>query len=369
MTPPPRRTYIDVLRGIAVLVMIEAHVIDSWTREPDRHLHWFRQSMVLGGFAAPLFLFMAGIGVAMSAGSKARRLGDEHEAARMVRNRGLQIFGLAFLFRLQSLVLSHGEAWTLLKVDILNIMGLAIAGSALLWARLRGTRARATAFAALTAAIVLSTPLVRSLSWLAPLPDAVEAYIRPVPGLTHFAIFPWAAFVTAGVLVGLVLDGARTPAEDRTANLALGAAGVALALVARWSSFLPPLDPRSAFWTTSASFFFIRLGLMLAALPVAYLWGRRPGAGKRWSPLQLLGRSSLFVYWIHVEMVYGLVSLPLHGAFSLQGAWIALGVFCLFMLACAAAKERLSNWWKGGTASSLDVRAHKPYKSAGLEAH
>ena len=27
-----RRTYLDVLRGLAVLMMIEAHVIDSWTR-------------------------------------------------------------------------------------------------------------------------------------------------------------------------------------------------------------------------------------------------------------------------------------------------------------------------------------------------
>ena len=70
MKPPAaRRAYLDVLRGIAVLVMIEAHVIDSWTRDADRQLHYFRQSMVLGGFAAPLFLFMAGIAVAMSIGS------------------------------------------------------------------------------------------------------------------------------------------------------------------------------------------------------------------------------------------------------------------------------------------------------------
>jgi len=38
--PAARRAYLDVLRGIAVLVMIEAHVIDSWTRDADRHLHY-----------------------------------------------------------------------------------------------------------------------------------------------------------------------------------------------------------------------------------------------------------------------------------------------------------------------------------------
>ena len=63
---------------------------------------------------------------------------------------------------------------------------------------------------------------------------------------------------------------------------------------------------------------------MIAAIGLAYLWEQRPTAGRRWSPLQLLGRSSLFIYWIHVELVYGMISHPLHGAFSLRGAWIGL---------------------------------------------
>jgi predicted signal transduction protein with EAL and GGDEF domain len=46
-------------------------------------------------------------------------------------------------------------------------------------------------------------------------------------------------------------------------------------------------------------------------------------------------------------MVYGLVSLPLHHAFSLAGAWLALAAFTLFILACVVAKDRLVNWWKG----------------------
>ena len=344
--PASRRTYLDVLRGIAVLVMMEAHVIDSWTREPDRHQHYFRQSMVLGGFAAPLFLFVAGIGVAMSASSKARRLGDERAAARMVRNRGLQIFGLAFLFRLQSVVLSNGEAWTLLKVDILNIMGLAIAACALLWRAASSARARLVLFSAATASIVLASPAIRAMDWLSGLPDPIEGYIRPIPGLTNFSLLPWAAFVTAGVVIGILLDQARTRESDRRVNLWLGAAGALLAFAAWRASFQPPLDPRSAFWTTSASFFFIRLGLMTTCLTAAYVWELRPWA-HRWSPVQLLGRSSLFVYWIHVEMVYGLVSLPLHHAFSLTGAWVALGIFSVFILACVIAKNRLVNRWRG----------------------
>ena len=54
---PSRRGYLDWIRGIAVLIMIEAHVVDSWTSAPDRFSRAFASAMILGGFGAPLFLF------------------------------------------------------------------------------------------------------------------------------------------------------------------------------------------------------------------------------------------------------------------------------------------------------------------------
>ena len=75
----------------------------------------------------------------------------------------------------------------------------------------------------------------------------------------------------------------------------------------------------------------------------------------------MLGRSSLFIYWIHVEMVYGLISLPLPGAFTLAGAWAALGVFCLLMLAAAAAKDRMAGKFnRGSSLRNQLTRAAQP---------
>jgi uncharacterized membrane protein len=356
-----RRTYLDVLRGVAVLVMIEAHVIDSWTRAADRQTHGFRQSLVLGGFGAPLFLFLAGIAVAMSAGSKARRLGDDSAAMRAVQKRGVQIFLLAFLFRFQSFVLSHGKAWTLLKVDILNVMGLSIVAAATIWGAARTPRARLVAFAIATAVFVWFAPAIRGIDALAVLPDPLEGYLRPIPGLTNFTLFPWTAFVMAGACAGVLLDATREATVDRRVNLGFAAAGVLMAFLAWRCSFLAPLDPRSRFWTTSASFFFIRLGLMVAGLGAAYLWEQRPTAGRRWSPLQVLGRSSLFIYWIHVELVYGLISNPFHGAFPLAGAWAALAVFWVLMIAVAVAKDWTTGKFNKGSSLRTNLsRAVQP---------
>src|SRR3954468_17543318 len=236
--------------------MIEAHVIDSWTRAADRRSRAFGQSLILGGFGAPLFLFLAGVAVVMSAGSKARRTGDTRGAARAVQKRGLQIFLLAFVFRFQSFVLSHGHAWTLLKIDILNVMGLSIVGAAAVWGLGRTPRARLAAFAVATAAFVWFAPAVRGLPALAVLPDPLQGYLRPIPGLTNFTLFPWVAFVMAGAFSGVLFDRARVPAVERRLNLLLLAGGLAVACAAWRASFLAPLDSRSSFWTTSASFFF-----------------------------------------------------------------------------------------------------------------
>jgi hypothetical protein len=42
---------------------------------------------------------------------------------------------------------------------------------------------------------------------------------------------------------------------------------------------------------------------------------------------------------------------------TLRQAWAALGLFCLFMLVCAAVKDRVANWWKGG-GWAVAIRGH-----------
>lgn len=342
--PAGRRTYLDVLRGVAVLVMMEAHIVDSWTHVSARATKAFGESLILGGFGAPLFLFLAGIAVPLSAGSKSRRLGDEAAAARLVEKRGFQIFLLAFLFRLQAVVISRSPLWTLLKVDILNVMGPAIAGAAYLWGRFRSSQARITAFVVATAAIALSTPVVRGMTWLAPLPPFIQGYVRPVPGWTNFTFFPWAAFVTGGAIIGTLLDGTTNPWAERTMNVRFAIWGGAIAGGAYAASFLPSPYAQSSFWTSSPCFFFLRGGIMTIAVAAAFAWEQRPFAGRRWSPLRLLGRSSLFVYWIHVEMVYGVMSTPLHHALTLTESWIGLGLFTGLMVGCALLKDRVKEW-------------------------
>ncbi|HET9469287.1 MAG TPA: hypothetical protein VFO48_12770, partial [Vicinamibacterales bacterium] len=81
-------------------------------------------------------------------------------------------------------------------------------------------------------------------------------------------------------------------------------------------------------------------------LPLAYLWEHLPFRRKlsAWSPLEDMGRASLFVYWIHVEMVYGFFSRPIRRSLSLEGALVAYVLFTLFLLGLV----RLKTWIVAG---------------------
>src|SRR5688500_2634348 len=226
--------------------MIEGHALDSWTRVADRGRDGYQWAIMVAGFGAPIFLLLAGVALTLAAGGRRGRGIAASQIASAALRRGLWIFGLAFLFRLQSWIISGGEfPRSLLKVDILNIMGVSMVFAALLWYLGRRDAGRAALFAAATLAAALLTPLIRATPSLTPLPDPIEWYLRP-GGASTFTLFPWAGFLTAGAMVGVWL--ARTDAHrERRLNLTLAAIGLVIAAASYGASFLPPLFQGSTF--------------------------------------------------------------------------------------------------------------------------
>ena len=332
-----------------MIVMVMAHVTDAWTRETDRHGFPYMVTVFVAGLAAPLFLFLAGLSLSMAASMRAASIGHV-DAARLALTRGAQVLALAFLFRLQSQVLGWGAFSNFLKVDILNIMGLAMMAAALLWRASESRAVRVGLFAVATIVVTMGTPLIREAGRLAILPDAIEAYLRPLPGRTNFALFPWAGFLLAGGIAGELIAAARTRSQEirwQWSLLAGGLAGIGLGYAA---SFQPSIYPVANFWTSSPTFFFIRLGICTAMVPISRGVDWFHHGLPRWiggylsvPPGQVtatLGRSSLFVYWIHVEMVYGVLGRPFRRSLPLGASLIATVLLCGLLYAIVRWKDR-----------------------------
>jgi uncharacterized membrane protein len=359
--PCPRRLYIDWARAVAVLVMIEAHTLDAWTRAADRRTAAFRDATILGGFAAPLFLWLAGVSLVFSAASVARRTGSRRAGAAAICRRGLEIFLLAFLFRLQGLIITPGaDLVALFRVDILNIMGPAIVAAGVVWGLAtlasprRTTSTLVLSYAAVAAAVAMLTPIVRASALVDRLPMWLQWYIRPAGDMTMFTAFPWAGFVFAGGAAGALLAAARDQLAERRASTAegrpehaerrvqiwLAAVGGALIATGFYTATLPSIYARSSFWTSSPTWFAIRAGIMMVALASFYALGQMcEYAGIELRPLERFGRSSLFVYWIHVELVYGYPAWSLSWRLPLWGTLVAYVIFCVLMYSAVVLRD------------------------------
>ena len=339
---PTRRPYIDWLRGLAVLFMIEWHVVDAWMSDADRTGPAFTALAFFGGWAAPLFLFLAGVAIPFAAASHQRKGRSMREAAWAVQKRGWQVVLIAHLFRLQSFIFNPWARWdSIFKPDILNILGLGLVGAAWCWGRSADAVRRALWLLVPAAIIVIITPLVRAWWWPTMLYPRLEAYLRPNGGWGQFAIFPWMGFVFVGACVGAWIAASRTSEEEPRFHARLALAGLAVMAAGLVGMYLPSPFELSSFWTTSLSYFLIRAGAMTMLHGVAWWWRAR-SAAHRWSPVILFGQTSLFVYWVHVELAYGMLSAPIKKSLTLPELAVAYALFTLLMLGAAA-------WWRKRT--------------------
>ena len=356
-----RLAYIDWMRGLACVVMFQTHCYDAWLGGSARKSTFFMYSQLGGTLPAPLFLFLAGISLALVT-NKLRQKGlQPSQIARTTIRRGAEILGLGFLFRLQEFVIAWGWApWSdLLRVDVLNIIGvsLMLMGS-VCWVvlslarRSRSSSSELPIALAATAARCCSGHLAIHAASLDHLAAALVALATGVLHQRRAQSGP-----AAGVVIsGFPLDGIRVcgpggwiSAAPRRGTSAPGGDVLVGRGGGSWPDLFGALARRSACaavfriydWHTSPEFFLLRSVCCLIVLCAAYAWCRW-GAGQwGFSPLVQLGKTSLLVYWVHIEFVYGRFSILPKRALDIRAASLGLLTIFLAMLLLSWLHTRL----------------------------
>jgi uncharacterized membrane protein len=385
--PSSRLAWIDWMRGLACVLMFQTHCYDAWLGGDARKTSFLTESQLLGTLPAPLFLFLAGISFALVTDKLLRKGLTPAAITRTMARRGAEILAFGLLFRLQEFLIAWGWApWSdLLRVDVLNIIGLSMILMALLcgvtltvcekardsdlvlkgrgFSRAvssaksdvalategRGSAIVAAAIAAAALIALLTPPLHTTWrpTWL---PWPLESYINGchnlgVPQGWLFPLFPWAAFAFAGLAAGFILFSDR--ARNQTAKtLALFAAIGVVAILAAYgfdhSSF--HLYSVYNYWHTSPNFLMMRVGLLLVIALLSYAWCRWGLATRGFSPLIQLGQTSLLVYWVHIEFVYGRFSILPKRVQTIPGASWGLFEITVFMVILSLVRTKID--WK-----------------------
>ena len=349
-----RLAYVDWMRGFACVLMFQTHCYDSWLSSNARRTAFFAWSQLGGTLPGPLFIFLSGVSFALVTQRLREKGAARNEIAKTTILRGAEIFGLGILFRIQEFALGYPRSpWTdLLRVDVLNIIGLSmILMGVLCWLTSQKTVSQSRNFgigaALISAAVVaLSTPHLwtvhrpRFLAWpLESYINGIHTFAQPQPWL--FPLFPWSAFAFVGLAVGFFLFSDFAKRKEQVAFLALGGVGILACVLSFFFDTLPiRFYPVYDYWHTSPNFFLIRCGILLLILCFAYAWCRLGLAHKGFSPIVQLGKTSLLVYWVHIEFVYGRFSILPKGKCTILQATMGLLAIFLAMLIFSLLRTR-----------------------------
>jgi fucose 4-O-acetylase-like acetyltransferase len=353
LTRSKRIEGVDVARGVASLLMIQGHAYDAFVAPEHKSSAAYLFTRLLGSLPLPAFLLLAGAAIVLRVDAAQRRGESAASVRSSIVKRGFSIVAWGYVVNLAYALLDGSDGMhTLLRADVLHVIGLSIVAFAMLG--IRGRRAPETRRMAI-AALGLSVVPTLLCPWLSPLGSYAEGPLRfavalfvDVPSVTLMPFVPLVAWLAIGTLsamamlrahfaIGAAPNRAGAPVSFLVvlAMLALFVAIVASlatdAMLAMLGGSLTRAHP--AVWANvldlgARGLLVLALGALAALLLPARVR----------SLLVRLGQGSLIAYVVHIPLCYGLFGRPWQGQLDMFGA--TFGVLVLMLLSYAAVRAR-----------------------------
>jgi uncharacterized membrane protein len=317
MTASKRLAFIDLLRGWAVIVMIETHMTNATIIPELRSTGLFDVINFINGLVAPSFLFASGMAYAVT--TRRKIASYLSFGTPLFKQLGRLLFVLLVGYGLhlprfnwhKILYEVEPEEWLMFwQADVLQCIAVSLLALQVMLLVLRTEKRLYRTAAGIALVIIAVTPLMWSYDFLNVLPAPIAAYLN---GVHHslFPIFPWMAFVFAGAIAGHLFAEGRARAGEAgveafsvTAQKRFLFAGLAFIVAAFVVMPLGNVIPVYARWSICPGFGFLRIGIVLVLCALMYGYETRHGVGAA-SPVALVGKESLLVYTVHLLLIYG----------------------------------------------------------------
>ena len=338
--------------------MLEGHVVRALLQPAFQATTAFELHEIFHGITAPGFLFGAGFTFAIATQRKWEELRTWSVGLLRRLWRMVVLVAIGYLLHIPYFSLrktieeSTPEQWdTFLAFNVLQCIGVSLFFLRLLLVLVRSETIFLSLVATLLAVIVAATPLI----WGSSIPESLPRWLAMAVDGTQgsvFPLFPYAAFIFAGVLVSWeFLRYAEQGNEARFMKL-LASGGVGLVAAGYAWDVLPyQLYPSYDFWFTSPAYFLIRLGILVLLLAGLWFFEARVRHRERhdlWMPQWLitLGVESLFVYIVHLVILYGWVVNADHNLEAWWGLRLTLGESILAFIALTLVLVLAARLWR-----------------------
>lgn len=310
----PRLISIDALRGMALLFMVIDHSFDWWLSEPYRGGVADQLTEFIGALAAPIFVTLVGVGVALSQGKERGTHSNAMMIGRAFR-RGL--FFIVLGHGLNFIVFFTGANWdAVFALDVLHLIGLGIFLGTMVSLITSWIFCLALAAAWLVGSALLGGQLL--------LPPALGAWVNGLSGTGYFPVLPWLAFIWFGLSVGKLLLLAR----NRMGFKGPFVRSDWLALVSVCLFGLTFIIPNEGFRHPRLAFTCLSLGVLFALWAVLQRLSTWSSETRRFivAPVAVMGQVAFMLYVLHHLLGYRLMmAAGLVTGRSWQGHYGTLG--------------------------------------------
>lgn len=302
-----RLEFIDLHRGIVLLVMIEVHVFNAFMLPELKQTGWFALLNFVNGLVAPSFLFISGFAFILSSKKRLeefRKYGKEF-FRRLGRILLIILAGYSLhlpFYSLSQTVHKSTEQQMLhfFAVDVLQCIGVSLLVLYLLRIFIRNEKF----FTGLTGTLAFVIPLVSPFLWK----TDTSSFLHPAAGAyintqftSLFPLFPWAGFLFLGAWLAIIYSEYRAQnREDRFMGLLRNISLIIIAVCTLIYYKLIPLPfalPKPDFF-----FYLLRSGLIVLFFYICSLGGSYHALLPRM--VILFGMESLLVYWLHLQVIY-----------------------------------------------------------------
>jgi uncharacterized membrane protein len=346
--PVRRVDAVDLFRFFVLFFMIQGHLFRAYLLPALRQQHWYKIHEVFHGFVAPGFLFVAGFAAFLSFHNKRQNYIHLDRAFFKRLRRILFVIAIGYWIHLPFLSLAKtlqfvrlGRAGEFLKTDILQCIGVGLLLFTMLAVLLKNERVVAL-FMTLAGALFFLLPGIMKGIRLHPVVDPYFNY-----EVSTFPLFPWLGFLCAGILAAYLYSLMKKEVFFRML-LVLGV------LAFPWFFFQSNKVYFKAELTLSGNL--NKAGGIFLLLCLSDWLLRRHG-GRFLELLKEAGTESLFVYVLHLFIIFNSVFRPgLKSFFEnslgvVQALLLFLALqFVVFALAMLyhRVKERRPRLWRWG---------------------
>jgi uncharacterized membrane protein len=307
-----RLAFIDILRGWAVLVMIEVHVFNAYLLSSIRSTSWFEVLNFINGLVAPSFIFISGFIFTFTSQKKLESFRTFGSPFWKQLGRIGFIWMIGYFLHLpaatfqQMMTETTERDWLIFyQSDVLHCIAFGLLYLFIFRILIHSDRTYRTFLMISGFVVLITTKFIWDINFLRWLHPAFAAYFNN-QNISLFPLFPWMAFILFGGFFATGYIRARENQVEKKYIQSFGIIAIGIILLSIFGRQLSlEQGVGSSDIRASILFFFERLGIVMFLLCACWYYADYRKTEK--SFILDASKESLLVYSLHLYVIYGFV--------------------------------------------------------------